>query len=396
MSIGRIRFDQDQPPIVLQPFTFSPYNTQNTVTYYEAFWGLYLPVTTTFRVCDIWRGYWVQRLLWDIGGRLVFGTSTVSQVRNGHSYIKDMDDEEQLYHQSGSFVRFLASWTSTKQSLAERIAQLARDVAEAGFWQSKEADIMNAWLADLQSVGYSFPSLVSSASAPMKQRRAAVCVTGVTECVREAWAPTHDIILKHLSPDIDTFLFLSSSSKEGPVPLTTRLKQVRSYMNSTVTVLYEDRVIDPRIPSDCKTFYSGGISPEAEKEYFQHLWALNECFQLVREYEQEINIRYELFVRARPDSVLTRFPQTLVPPNNLTIIIPDEHHSGGYNDQFAIGSMAMMEIYMRRWHNLRTCKIQNIHAESFLKLLLEVTAVNVRLETELSYPQKEHAANECH
>ncbi|CAF3788077.1 unnamed protein product, partial [Adineta steineri] len=77
LSIGRIKFDRDQPPIAIEPFTYSPYNTQNTVTYYEAFWGLYLPVTTTFRVCDIWRGFWVQRLLWDIGGQLIFGTSTV-------------------------------------------------------------------------------------------------------------------------------------------------------------------------------------------------------------------------------------------------------------------------------------------------------------------------------
>ncbi|CAF4062170.1 unnamed protein product, partial [Rotaria sp. Silwood1] len=82
MSVGHIHFDRDQQPVALEPYTFSPYNTQNTVTHYEAFWGLYLPVTTTFRVCDIWRGFWVQRLLWDIGGQLVFGTSTVQQVRN--------------------------------------------------------------------------------------------------------------------------------------------------------------------------------------------------------------------------------------------------------------------------------------------------------------------------
>ena len=171
------------------------------MTYYEAFWGLYLPVTTTFRVCDIWRGYWVQRLLWDIGGRLIFGASTVSQVRNSHSYIKDMDDEGQLYHQSGSFVRFLASWTSTKQTLRERIGQLARDVAEAGFWKSKEVDIMDAWIADLQSVGCSFPSIVSSSAstpAPVKEKRAAVCVTGLTECVQEAWGSTQKTILQHM------------------------------------------------------------------------------------------------------------------------------------------------------------------------------------------------------
>lgn len=47
----------------------------------DALWALRLPVTTTFRVCDIWRGYWAQRLLWDLGGALVFLPPTVFQVK---------------------------------------------------------------------------------------------------------------------------------------------------------------------------------------------------------------------------------------------------------------------------------------------------------------------------
>ena len=37
-----------------------PWNSQNTLFEREALWGLLIPVTTTFRVCDIWRSYWVQ------------------------------------------------------------------------------------------------------------------------------------------------------------------------------------------------------------------------------------------------------------------------------------------------------------------------------------------------
>ncbi|CAF4821194.1 unnamed protein product [Rotaria sp. Silwood1] len=181
------------PPIALEPFTFSPYNTQNTITYYEAFWGLYLPITTRFRVCDIWRNFWIQRFLWDIGGRLIFGKSSAKQVRNSHSFIKDMDDEYQLYHQSGSFVSFLVSWSSSYNLISKGIAQLAKDIAQAGFWQSNKVDIMDAWLTDLHSVGYSFPSIVqtpSSSPASIVQKRAAICVTGLAECIQEAWAPT--------------------------------------------------------------------------------------------------------------------------------------------------------------------------------------------------------------
>ena len=141
-----------------------------------------------------------------------------------------MDDEYQLYHQSGLFVRFLSSWSSSHPSLSKRISQLARDIAHAGFWKLKEVDIIDAWIDDLNSVGYSFPSIVTPPSSPpIKQKRAAICVTGLTECIQEAFAPTYNAIRNHLEGDIDTFLFLSSSSKKGPVPLDTRLKQVRSY-----------------------------------------------------------------------------------------------------------------------------------------------------------------------
>ncbi|CAF2936853.1 unnamed protein product, partial [Rotaria sp. Silwood2] len=396
LSIGRIKFDRDQPPIALEPFTFSPYNTQNTITYYEAFWGLYLPITTTFRVCDIWRSFWVQRLLWDIGGRLIFGTSTVKQVRNSHSFIKDMDDEYQLYHESGSFVRFLVSWSSSYSLLWKRIAQLARDIAQAGFWKSKEVNIMDAWLADLHSVGYSFPSIISPSSPLIIQKRAAVCVTGFAECIQEAWVPTWSTIRNHLQGNIDAFLFLSSSHKLEKIPFDVNLKQIRAYLNSTVTILYEDRVIDPHIPSNCKTFYYPPMSRSHVIPYYQQLWGLAECFDLVKEYEQKMNIRYEFLIRARPDSVLNRVPQALEPVNNSTLVIPNENGFGGYNDRFAIGSMSIMEKYMRRWHDLSRCYIENLHAESFLKLLLNRFNINVQLMKTLSYEQQPHGVGRCH
>ena len=119
----------------------------------------------------------------------MFGTSTVKQIRNSHSYIKDMDEEEQLYHQSGSFVRFLSSWSSQLPTLPQRINQLTKDIAQNGFWKSNEIEIMNAWINDLYLVGYQFPSIVSSSSSssPLVQKRVAICVTGVIECIEEAW-----------------------------------------------------------------------------------------------------------------------------------------------------------------------------------------------------------------
>ncbi|CAF4731640.1 unnamed protein product, partial [Rotaria sp. Silwood1] len=239
-----------------------------------------------------------------------------------------MDDEYQLYHQSGSFVSFLVSWSSSYNLLSKRIAQLAKDIAQAGFWQSNKVDIMDAWLTDLHSV--------------------------------------------------------------ETIPFDVNWKPIRSYLNSTVTILYEDRVIDPNIPSTCKTFYYPNMDRSHVISYYQQLWRLAECFDLVKEYEQKMNIRYELLIRARSDSVLDIVPRTLEPLNNSTLVKPNENDFGCYNDRFSIGSMSIMEKYMRRWHDLSRCHVENLHTESFLKLFLNRFNINVQLMTRLSYKEQPH------
>ncbi len=72
-----ITFNDYAPPVAIPHGTLVPWNTQNTLFHYNAFWGLLVPVTTTFRVCDIWRSYWVQRILWYIGAHLSFWRTNI-------------------------------------------------------------------------------------------------------------------------------------------------------------------------------------------------------------------------------------------------------------------------------------------------------------------------------
>lgn len=102
-----VTFSQDACPIAYPSGVMAPFNSQNTIFYREAFWGLMIPITTSFRVCDIWRGYWSQRLLWEIGGNIAFLPPSVVQKRNPHHLLEDFDDETPLYHDSGRLIRFL-------------------------------------------------------------------------------------------------------------------------------------------------------------------------------------------------------------------------------------------------------------------------------------------------
>ena len=403
MTIGKIKFDKDQLPILLQPYTYSPYNTQNTITYYEAFWGLYLPITTTFRVCDIWRSYWVQRLLWDIGGQLMFGTSTIRQIRNSHSYLKDMIEEDQLYHQTGSFVRFLSAWSSSSPTLVQRILQLTRAIADAGFWKLDETKIINAWIDDLHSVGYTFPAIVptSSSSPPLQHKRAAICVTGVTECIEEAWAKNYQHIRNSLSGDVDTFLYLSSSMSAGPVPLNIRLKQSRSYMNSTVTIIYEDRTIDPKIPADCQPNFILPKHVYKVDAYFQQVWALAQCYHLVERYQNEFNIKYQLLIRSRID-IVSKKQFTLERDGlfniNTTILAPPNRFFNELDDGFAVGPMELMYHYMTRWYSFSKCPPDGMyHSETYLTRYLK-SFTNVTRDKTLpaAADALQHGRNFCH
>jgi len=154
-----VKFDPKAPPVLLPPGTMAPFNSQNTFFLYKGLWATLLPITTAFRVCDIWRGYFAQRLIWEIGGYLSFFPPNAVQVRSAHDYLLDFIDEKDLYHDAGRLVRFLTKWKSNKQDFFNRVLELSVAMVENRFWGVKDALLTEAWLKDLVSVGYEIPQL---------------------------------------------------------------------------------------------------------------------------------------------------------------------------------------------------------------------------------------------
>lgn len=151
-----VYFDK-KTPCVLPVGVFCPFNTQNTIFSYESFWGLMIPSTTSFRVCDIWRSYVVQRLLWDVGLRLCFTSPTAIQERNQHNLFKDFCDEQDLYLKSGNLIQFLLNWKSKAVSLSERMKNLIQELVAAEYLKEEEIAMIQAWIHDLTKLGYQFP-----------------------------------------------------------------------------------------------------------------------------------------------------------------------------------------------------------------------------------------------
>ncbi|MFZ4621352.1 MAG: STELLO glycosyltransferase family protein [Bacteroidota bacterium] len=145
-------FDQRDSNIVLDQYSWCPFNSQNTVWFKEVFPLLYLPSTCSFRMTDIFRSYIAQRLLWTIGGHLSFGNSSVYQDRNEHSLIRDFQDEISGYLNDKKIIQYLTNveLKSGVENLSENLLRCYRTLVENKILQEQELTIVDAWIQDLQ------------------------------------------------------------------------------------------------------------------------------------------------------------------------------------------------------------------------------------------------------
>ncbi|KIH69099.1 hypothetical protein ANCDUO_00563 [Ancylostoma duodenale] len=158
------RFNEFIPPIVLNLGTYSPWNSQNTLFHRNAFFTLFLPVSVAFRVTDIWRSYFAQKLLHLVGERVGFYPVNAIQFRNAHDYLADFEQEIDVYLKSGKFVEFLEKWQCYSNDIANCTVELAEQLGLLGFWQKKDGLLVKLWIDDLRSIGYKFPAMVAQNS----------------------------------------------------------------------------------------------------------------------------------------------------------------------------------------------------------------------------------------
>lgn len=149
-----------ETPIMIPYYSYCPYNSQNTLSTRKSFWGLYLFVTVHMRVTDIWRAYFVQRLLRDIGEFLAFYPPNAYQKRSVHDYLKDFMDEKPLYIDVERFVSVIDNWHSNHDSLSERLLELVEALGNHSLIKEEEREYYLAWLHDLELIGYKSPDLI--------------------------------------------------------------------------------------------------------------------------------------------------------------------------------------------------------------------------------------------
>ena len=159
-----IWFDRKQEtrPLIVPDGVFTPYNAQATLHFKAGFWGLYLPISVTGRVSDIWRSYIAKRLFWDAGLKMGFlPRPLVVQDRNAHNNVADLEAEKDLYMKSKHLVEFLGQWEGKGKTMVERIEELWIEMYERTYIEYDDVILLQLWLQGLIDIGYEFPPVVS-------------------------------------------------------------------------------------------------------------------------------------------------------------------------------------------------------------------------------------------
>ena len=144
------------PPLLVPAGSWTPFNSQATTWPIALLPLMYLPATCSFRMTDIWRSYIAQRLFPGLDTQLVITSATVFQDRNEHDLMRDFRDEIEGYNGYERFVLVLEATPiiGTAEGVLADLRTLYTALIEAGFFTSDELEILDAWIADMETLGY--------------------------------------------------------------------------------------------------------------------------------------------------------------------------------------------------------------------------------------------------
>jgi hypothetical protein len=135
----------------LAPGCWSPFNSQNTLWFKEAYMLMYLPAYCSFRMSDIWRSFVAQKIAYHYGWHILYTSPTVYQLRNEHDLLKDFEDEVPGYLHNNNIKKILDNLTLNKQpeAIGKNLIACYQALVQAGIMPKKEMPLVKAWVNDV-------------------------------------------------------------------------------------------------------------------------------------------------------------------------------------------------------------------------------------------------------
>ncbi|EYC01575.1 hypothetical protein Y032_0106g3764 [Ancylostoma ceylanicum] len=145
------------PPVILDIGFYTPWHSRNTLFHRSAFFILFQPATLPAKVTEIWRSYFIQKLLHMIGERVGFYPVGNSYSREDtHSSTNDWISDREG-ERTGELVRFLDAWECPHRKIINCTMLLATELSKRNFWKTLDVKAVQLWINDLQNLGCEFP-----------------------------------------------------------------------------------------------------------------------------------------------------------------------------------------------------------------------------------------------
>lgn len=140
--------------IALDEGCYSPFNSQNTIWFPQAYSLMYLPSTCSFRMTDIWRSFIAQYLLWGAKYNVSFFSPTVYQVRNEHDLLKDFSDEIEGYLGYDQFIDVLenSKLRFGEAYFLDDLFVIYENLVQEKFFTTHELDLLTCWIKDCRKI----------------------------------------------------------------------------------------------------------------------------------------------------------------------------------------------------------------------------------------------------
>jgi hypothetical protein len=134
--------------------SWSPFNSQNTTWWTDAFPLLYLPAYCSFRMTDIWRSFIAQRICWANDWAILYHEPTVWQERNEHNLMRDFRDEVPGYLNNAAICEALdkLSLKAGVDKINDNLRICYEELVRMELIGSQELELVEAWIADLEGV----------------------------------------------------------------------------------------------------------------------------------------------------------------------------------------------------------------------------------------------------
>ena len=347
-----VHFEKAKTLLLPPRGTFIPWNAQAVVMKKPSFFGLLLPVTVTGRVSDIWRSYFTSRILWETDFRVSFTSPIVSQYRNPHSYMTDLEDEKDLYFKVDDLLKMLLEWTSDNfVSLEEAYMDIIEKAVAAGFLGTTDLNLARAWCKDLQDLQYQWPSVSSrmpsrlprpqsivderNLDEPYPRKKNAVCLIG-TLSNSEVFPALKRNVLQHMEADL--FLVLEKSSS---IPKDVKVRNF-TILSDSLKEFFDRNA--PNWTLSAPGNHLGGMPGHGSGHGAYQLRDRWMCEQLIVASERENNHSYRNIGIGRAD-LLWLLPHPQV--NTTGCWIPcQKNDMGGICDQWAWCTRFSASSYM--------------------------------------------------